>query len=289
MKDRKLFLFTLMISASLFQSCAQTRLEVTPSPNVSSPTTTPISTPLSESTISSIFPLCYLEPQVAYRGTSIHVKAESLPANRPILIFVGTQQVETGLTDSTGSANVNIVIPSDTPPGLSQVSVHAEGTAVAADCVLNVLSNVKPSPTISAISSPKILATSSTEMQDSISIWKSFIGLRGQDDHLIFHVVINDTSAIPLSLQILDADTGQVTDSFPLYASPIPNLCTAKPIQGRSYYRTNEVFFENLPKNFEDRLMGTSFTYLVVVEQPTGKRVSIAITEPPGGCTNLVQ
>lgn len=126
-------------------------------------------------------------------------------------------------------------------------------------------------------------------MRDSVSIRESFIGLRGQDDHLIFHVITNDTPIIPLSLQILDADTGQVTDSFPLYASPIPNLCTAEPIQGQSYYRTNEVFFENLPQNFADRLIGTSFTYLVVVKQPTGERVSIAITEPPGGCTNLVQ
>jgi hypothetical protein len=40
MKNKKIFLFILMISAPLFQSCAQTRLEDIPSPNANLPTST---------------------------------------------------------------------------------------------------------------------------------------------------------------------------------------------------------------------------------------------------------
>ena len=133
------------------------------------------------------------------------------------------------------------------------------------------------------------MSTSSPEVQDSISIWRSYIGLQGQEDHLIFHVVVEDTLLIPKSIQILDAETGQVTNLFPLRDSPFPNLCTAEPRQGKSYYRTEDVFFEDLPPDFWERLSGTSFTYLVELEQPMGEQVNIAITDTPGGCTNLVQ
>lgn len=49
MKDRKLFLFILMISTPLFQSCAETRLEATPAPNANLPTST--LTEISEETV----------------------------------------------------------------------------------------------------------------------------------------------------------------------------------------------------------------------------------------------
>jgi hypothetical protein len=154
----------------------------------------------------------------------------------------------------------------------------------------------RPSPTIAAGTpihsltwTPTLMPASSPHVQDSISIWRSYIGLQGQKDHLIFHVVTENISSIPLSIQILDPDTGQVTNSFPLEVSTIPNLCTAQPIKGKSYFRTAEVFFEDLPQDFWERLMGTSFTYFIEIEEPTGEKQSIAIIEPPGGCTNLVQ
>ena len=133
------------------------------------------------------------------------------------------------------------------------------------------------------------MSTSSPEGQDTIGIWRSYIGLQGQEDHLIFHVVTQDSLMIPKSIQILDAETGQVTDSFLLQVSPFPNLCAAEPRRGKSYYRTEAVFFQDLPPDFWERLNGISFTYLVELEQPAGKQVTIAITDTPGGCTNLVQ
>ena len=148
-----------------------------------------------------------------------------------------------------------------------------------------IASSPAPSPTGTATA----MLASSPEVQDSIGIWQSYIGVHGQKDHLIFHVVTKNTSAIPRSIQIIDTDTGQVTNLFPLEISPIPNLCTAQPINGKSYFRTAEVFFEDLPQDFRERLMGTSFTYLVEIEEPIGERVSISITEPPSSCMNLVE
>lgn len=303
MKSTKQILLTvaLALMAILFAACgAATPMPYATAPTAASlmpsvlststqPLPTPSFTPPFKPTINSIFPLCYLEPEIAYLGASIYVKAESLPVNHIIVISVGTQQVATGQTDDIGNASVNIVIPSDTLLGLNQVSVYAEGTAVAANCVLRVLSDTNSLPTSSPSLPTTISSAPSTEMQDAIGIWESYIGLHGQKDHLVFHVITKNASFIPRSIQILDNDSGRVTASFPLQVSPIPNLCTAKPIQGRSYYRTDKVFFENLPQDFESRLMGDSFTYLVVVEQPTGEQASIAITEPPGNCTNLVQ
>lgn len=255
----------------------------------SSPTVAPVITAPVSSASNSIFPLCQLEPEVGYVGSAIRVKAESLPVNHLISIHIGNQPVADGMTDNLGKVDLSVVIPTNIPPGLSQVSVYAEGTAVAAECVVDILPVTSLSPTIRPVLTPTTLSTSSPELRDSISIWRSYVGLQGQQDHLIFHVITKDASFIPRSIQILDAETGQVTNSFPLQDSPIPNLCTATSVKGQSYYRTEDVFFEDLPQDFLDRLMGTAFTYLIEMEQPTGERVSIVLTDPPGGCTNLVQ
>ena len=120
-------------------------------------------------------------------------------------------------------------------------------------------------------------------------VWESYIGLHGQEDHLIFHVVTEDISLIPKSIQILDPDTGQATIVFPLQVSPFPNLCAAEPRLGKSYYRTEDVFFSDLPSDFRGRLTTTPFTYLIELEQSTGERVMVATTDRPGSCTNLVE
>lgn len=222
-------------------------------------------------------------------GSAIQVTADSLPANHAVTLFISTQQVETGQTDNDGSIRIRGLIPLDISPGLNQVSIYADGTAVAAECVLNVLSDIQLSTTVAPVLTPTTLSNPSTEIRDSIRIWESYIGLHGQEDHLIFHVITTDTSLIPKSFQIVDAETGQVTDSFPLQVSPFPNLCAAEPRKGKSYYRTEEIFFKDLPPDFWARLNGTSFTYVVEVEQPTGEQVSIAITDTPGGCMSLVE
>lgn len=160
----------------------------------------------------------------------------------------------------------------------SSVVIFASSPVIAASS-----STPSPTSTLTAIPMP------SPEVRDPISIWKSYIGVQGQKDHLIFYVVTENTSMRPLSIRILDPDTGQATNSFPLTTSSIPNLCTAQSIKGKSYFQTTEVFFEDLPQDFWERLMSATFTYLVELEEGTGERLSIAIIEPPGNCMNLVQ
>ena len=144
------------------------------------------------------------------------------------------------------------------------------------------LTATQASPTALPILTSTTLSNSSPKIHDSIRIWKSYVGLHGQEDHLIFHIVTEETSLIPKSIQILDAETGQATEVFPLQVSPFPNLCAAEPRQGKSYYRTEEVFFGDLPPDFWERLTGSSFTYLVELEQPTGEQVNIALADTPG-------
>jgi len=151
------------------------------------------------------------------------------------------------------------------------------------------LTSTQASPTVLPTLTPTIESEPSPESQDSITIWESYIGLRGQEDHLIFHVITEATSLIPKSLQIVDSETGQATDAFPLQVSPFPNLCAAEPRKGKSYYRTQEVYFSDLPPDFWERLSGNAFTYLIELEQPSGEQVNIALTDEPASCTNLVE
>lgn len=149
------------------------------------------------------------------------------------------------------------------------------------------LTSIQPSPTVFPTVTPTTASIPSPEIQDSIGIWKSYIGVRGQEDHLIFHMVIEDTSLTPMSIQILDPETGQATDIFPLQVSPFPNLCAAGPRLGKSYYRIEEVYYSDLPPDFWGPT--TPFTYLIVLEQSTSEQINVAITERPGSCTNLVE
>jgi hypothetical protein len=100
-------------------------------------------------------------------------------------------------------------------------------------------------------------------------------------------MVIEDTSLTPMSIQILDPETGQATDIFPLQVSPFPNLCAAGPRLGKSYYRIEEVYYSDLPPDFWGPT--TPFTYLIVLEQSTSEQINVAITERPGNCTDLVE
>jgi len=149
--------------------------------------------------------------------------------------------------------------------------------------------STQPSPTVLPTFTPAVASIPSPEIQNSIGIWKSYIGVRGQEDHLIFHVVVEDTSLIPVSIQILDPETGQDTAVFPLQVSPFPNLCAAEPRPGKSYYRTEDVYLSDLPPDFWERLTRTAFTYLIEFGSSTAEQVNVAITESPGSCTNLVE
>ena len=96
------------------------------------------------------YPVCQVEPNGALLGSTVNVSAQSLPINQAISVFLGTEQIGTGLTDGTGSVNMDVVIPTNTSTGTRQISVYVDGTAVAADCVIQLWSypkfDVPPSP-----------------------------------------------------------------------------------------------------------------------------------------------
>ena len=96
------------------------------------------------------FPSCQVEPDGALLGSTINVTASSLPTNHPVSIYLGAEQMNIGVTNGTGDINIEVVIPTDTSTGTRQISVHADGTAVAADCDIQLWSypkfDVPPSP-----------------------------------------------------------------------------------------------------------------------------------------------
>lgn len=156
-----------------------------------------------------------------------------------------------------------------------------------------------PSPTITRTTRPSLTprpsptptpsTTPTAGPRDLFDLRRSLIAKHGEEDHLIFHIIVRNSQAIPSSIQILDAETGQVTDPFDLYVSPIPNLCAQEETVGWKYFKTDKIFFEDLPTDYWGRLWGASFSYLINVKQTTGQEESITLTDPPGSCVNIVE
>jgi len=84
------------------------------------------------------FPTCQVSPASVLRGSAVTVTADSLPASTAVEVLLGTEKVATGSTDSAGNASIDFAIPLDAATGTRQILVHALGTAVAADCVLQL-------------------------------------------------------------------------------------------------------------------------------------------------------
>ncbi len=94
---------------------------------------------------------------------------------------------------------------------------------------------------------------------------------------------------IPSSFQILDLETGQATELFGFSVSPIPNLCAQEEVVGWKYYKTDKIFFQDLPTDYWGRLWGVSFVYLINLWQTTGQIERIVRIDPPVGCVNIVE
>ncbi|MCH8877644.1 MAG: hypothetical protein IIA89_12605 [Chloroflexi bacterium] len=96
------------------------------------------------------FPVCQVSPSSALRGSAVTVTADTLPASTAVEVLLGTEEVATGSTDSAGNASIDFAIPLDAATGTRQILVHVVGTAVAADCLLQLSAlpefDVPPSP-----------------------------------------------------------------------------------------------------------------------------------------------
>ncbi len=85
------------------------------------------------------FPVCQVSPAGASIGSSVTVTASDLPPDSEVEVLLGTEGVATGSTDSAGNASIDFAIPLDAATGTRQILVHALGSAVTADCAINLL------------------------------------------------------------------------------------------------------------------------------------------------------
>jgi hypothetical protein len=77
-------------------------------------------------------------------GTVPQVVYDGLLPNAPIHALLGPDLVSTGTTDAEGGGTISLPIPDDTPAGYHLVTIGVDGTALTADCVINVLVAERP-------------------------------------------------------------------------------------------------------------------------------------------------
>jgi hypothetical protein len=152
---------------------------------------------------------------------------------------------------------------------------------------LTLTKRPSPTPRPSRTQIPSITPTAQT--QDFFDLRLSIIAKHGEKDYLIFHIIVRNSQAIPVSFQILDSETGQATNLFEFSVSPIPNLCAEEETVGWKYYTTDKIYFEDLPPDYWNRIWGGPFSYLINIEPSTAQEKSIILTDPPTSCLNIVE
>lgn len=85
-----------------------------------------------------VFPVCSVMPDPARSGETVSVRVSGLDPDAPIHVVFGDAPVAIGRTDSKGGGTVNFEIPSNSRTGLRLVTVGVDGTALTADCTLEV-------------------------------------------------------------------------------------------------------------------------------------------------------
>jgi len=96
------------------------------------------------------YPSCQVTPDGALLGSTVHITASNLLANRSFNVYLGGQTVASGSTDASGSAALDANIPTNVITGTQIVSVHVVGTGVSAFCPVQLWStpifDTPPSP-----------------------------------------------------------------------------------------------------------------------------------------------
>lgn len=89
--------------------------------------------------IPPVFPVCGLTPGQADAGDTVIVEATGFGApGGDVVISLGDQVLATGLLDASGEVMSELTIPADTAPGLRLITVGIDGTALAANCALQI-------------------------------------------------------------------------------------------------------------------------------------------------------
>jgi hypothetical protein len=86
-----------------------------------------------------VFPHCFPQNDPIMPGGTVLVEVEDLDPNAPIHALLGPMQVATGMTDAEGNAVISMAIPESARLGLHLVTIGTDGTALTADCHVQVV------------------------------------------------------------------------------------------------------------------------------------------------------
>jgi hypothetical protein len=84
------------------------------------------------------FPLCGVDPAEVPQGSAASVEANGLIPGETAKVFLGDELVSTGLIDEQGNADISFAVPFTAPTGPRLVTVGVMGTALTADCSVEV-------------------------------------------------------------------------------------------------------------------------------------------------------
>ncbi len=84
------------------------------------------------------FPICGVTPTTVPAGGIATVEATGLFPNRTAKVFLGDRMVATPPIDNQGNVSTSFIVPSDSREGSRLVTVGVMGTALTADCSVNV-------------------------------------------------------------------------------------------------------------------------------------------------------
>lgn len=93
------------------------------------------------------YPICNLVPPQVRKGQIATVEVSGLYRDFPLEVILGDALVARGQTDAAGSAQIPFRVPFNATEGPRLVTVGNDGTAVTADCLLEVL----PGPALVAL------------------------------------------------------------------------------------------------------------------------------------------
>ena len=85
-----------------------------------------------------LFPQCFVNKEEVLPGEDIMVNVSGLSPNDNIHALLGPRLVANSTTDNSGGGIMRFIIPDDTTSGFHLVTLGVQGTALTADCVINV-------------------------------------------------------------------------------------------------------------------------------------------------------
>jgi hypothetical protein len=85
-----------------------------------------------------VFPHCFPQGEGVSGGT-IAVRFDGLKPDRGVHALIGAIEVARDKSDQEGRGTIQLPIPNKTRPGLHLITIGVDGTALTADCTVNVL------------------------------------------------------------------------------------------------------------------------------------------------------